>query len=151
MRKKILTLFATIILGAGMFNAVAVSQPVYAEGESTVCEKKLLWLFVPWYAGLTNADCSIKSPAEVGDTDGTNGLSTFIWTIVTNILYDLFMLADFLALGYIIYSGFLYMTSEGEPGKMTKAKDSLVRAITGFIIVLVATLAIAAIKSMLGI
>ncbi len=42
------------------------------------------------------------------------------------------------AVGYIIYGGYMYMISAGDPGKLKKAKDVLLYAVIGIVVVMVA-------------
>lgn len=100
------------------------------------CDKTLL-LFRPWYAGLTEgADCKIATPAQ-GDEDA---LQVMVWGIVTNILYDLFVLVGYLATGFIIYAGYLYLIARGESSSIEKAKKTLIGAISGLIIAILAAM-----------
>ncbi len=54
-------------------------------------------------------------------------------------IFDILLrIAGMIAVGYVIYGGFLYMTSQGEPDKTQKAKNTLLGAFIGLIIVLIA-------------
>ncbi len=46
--------------------------------------------------------------------------------------------AGVVAVGFIIYGAYLYVTSMGDPGKVKKAKQTLTYSIIGLIIVLLA-------------
>jgi hypothetical protein len=85
--------------------------------------------FPTWYRGLTKGDCSIKQPAS-----NSKGLSNFIWTIVLNIVEIGLVLAAYVAAGYIVYGGFLYITGAGEAQKITGAKNSILHAVIGLVI-----------------
>lgn len=89
--------------------------------------------FKAWYNTLTVVNkatnsCDIKSPSAVG------GLSIFIWTIVLNIIDDLLMAVGFASVGYIMWGGFRYMTSEGSSAGMARAKSQILNAIIGLVI-----------------
>ena len=85
--------------------------------------------FPTWYRGLTSgADCTIKSPGEVG------GLSNFIWKIALNILEILLQVVGYVSAAFIIYGGFLYLTSTGDPGKAAAARKTILNAIVGLVI-----------------
>lgn len=61
-------------------------------------------------------------------------LKPFIWTIVLNILFDIILAIGYLAIGFTIYSGYLYMSAQGEPGRLMRAKKSLSSAVIGTVI-----------------
>jgi hypothetical protein len=113
-------LFVTSIGGATL--TLATPQTTFA-----ACNDRLL-TFPAWFKGLTNGDCNIKSPEEVG------GLSTFIWTIALNVIELALQLVGYLAVGFIIRGGFKYMTAIGEAGEIEKAKTIIKNAVIGLII-----------------
>lgn len=97
----------------------------------------------PWYYGLTESDGkTIKTPTE--DT-----LPTFVAQIVLNVVNDLAMIAGFLVTGFIIYGGYLYMFSEGDPGKAAKGKTTIKSATIGAIITALASIIMNTISAIL--
>ena len=46
--------------------------------------------------------------------------------------------AGFVAVIFVIYGGFLYLTSQGEPDRTSSAKNTLMNAVIGLVIVLIA-------------
>ncbi|HSW77248.1 MAG TPA: pilin [Candidatus Chromulinivoraceae bacterium] len=104
----------------------AAPAPPTDSGTST-CSDTLL-TFPAWFKGLTDGSCNIKSPTDAG------GLSTFIWTIVLNIIEMCLQLVGYIAAGFIIRGGFKYMTSVGEPAEVAKAKKMMTDAIIGLIL-----------------
>ena len=147
--KKFLISLAIIMTGLfGVFSAT--STPVYAEGEGGGCEpgSTVFFALKPWYHNLTNSDCSIKNPSELKpdkeDTEGKNdkdstGMATFIWTIVLNILYDISVLVGYFTILMIAWGGYLYMFSRGDVGKAEKGKKTLISAIIGLVIAMLAS------------
>lgn len=138
------------ILGAIIVFSVAVSlvKPTVAvfaaEGDgkpattAEICEKKTFFGFKPWYAGLCkNADGDLKEVCaddEKGSCGSGIGLNTFVWMIVLNIIFDVSLGLGYIAVGMVIYGGYLYIMSQGDPGKMAKGKKTLMSAIIGVII-----------------
>lgn len=57
---------------------------------------------------------------------------------LSNILNAVYFWMGITAVGFIIYGGFMYMISAGDPGKVKKAKDVLLYAVIGIVVVLVA-------------
>ena len=103
------------------------ATPVYA-----ACGDPILGM-KPWYAGLVNGACEIENPSNDDE------LKNFITTIVGNVLSDLFVAVAYISIGFIIYSGFMYITSDGNPSKAAKAQKSLAGSIIGLIISVAAT------------
>lgn len=62
-----------------------------------------------------------------------------IWLIGLAGIDILLRIAAMVAIGYIIYAGFLYMTSNGEPDRAKGAKDTILNALIGLVITVVAT------------
>jgi len=111
-----------VATAGGATLAVATPSNAFA-----ACNDRLL-TFPAWYKGLTEADCTIKSPTAAG------GLPTFIWTIALNILEMMLQLVGYLAVGFLIRGGFKYMTSVGDPGETAKAKKIVMDAVIGLVI-----------------
>jgi len=125
MTKKIRNWIAALLFVAtagGATLSVAAPQAAFA-----ACNDQLL-TFPAWYKGLTDGDCNIKSPKDAG------GLSTFIWTIVLNIIEIGLQLVGYISVGFIIRGGFKYMTSVGEAAEMAKAKKIVMDAVIGLVI-----------------
>jgi len=136
MNKKIynwlLGLVFTISTGATftmIMPQAALARPITDPNPSPTssCTDTLL-TFPAWFKGLTDANCNIKSPTDAG------GLSTFIWTIVLNIIEMCLQLVGYIAAGFIIRGGFKYMTSIGEPAEVAKAKKMITDAIIGLVL-----------------
>ena len=107
---------------------VALPQATHAAPANN-CEKPLFGVVPPWYRGLTNADCTIKSPEA-----GENGLSIFIWKIVLNVIQMALVLASFIAVFFILYGGFLFITGGGVSAQVEKGRKSIFSAVIGLII-----------------
>lgn len=106
------------------------------------CEKTLLGLR-PWYHGLLDGNCELKTPQNDSE------VTPFVWKIILNILVDLFSIVGYLAIGFVIYGGYLYILSDGDPGKAAKGKKTITYAVTGIIISILASLIVNFILSVL--
>lgn len=115
------------------YNAFADDSNVLFDGESH-CEPMLG--MVPW-------DCGVKI------TDDQESLKTGPWIIATNVSGDITILTSYLALGYIIYGGYLYAFSGGEPSKAAAGKKTLTQAFIGLAISMSATAIMSTIRSIL--
>jgi hypothetical protein len=109
---------------------VATPQPTYAAAPVD-CETRIIGI-PPWYRGLTEIDstkdCAIVSPNDVG------GLSPFIWKIVLNVIEIGLVLAGWIALFFILYGGFLFITGGGNASQIEKARKSIFNAVIGLVI-----------------
>lgn len=95
----------------------------------------------PDFLGLTSWDCGLT-----GKTDSEGQLKKHIWLIASNIATDAAVVAAYLVLGYIIYGGYLYTFSGGDPGKAANGKKTLSQAFIGLAIVLSANLIMGTIR-----
>lgn len=122
-------LFAFLVVSP--FAIVATPQTTYAADPGN-CESRILGI-PPWYRGLTKTDstgdCAIKSPNEV-----VGGLSGFIWKIVLNLIEIGLILAGWIALFFIMYGAFLYITGGGNASQTEKARKSIFNAVIGLVI-----------------
>lgn len=118
-----------------------------AEAEVKVDEDKVkacgggeLLGFRPWYYGLLGENCEVRSPTsckpdEENCTKAGEELAEFIWQIVINVLIDVFMLGGIVALGFLIYGGYLYLRSGGDPNFAVKGRKTITAALVGLVIV----------------
>lgn len=123
----VITLSAIVL--AGSFTDTVAARPILPSpgGTTNSCNDTLL-TFPAWFKGLTDANCEIESPNAAG------GINVFIWTIVLNVIESMLQLVGYIAVGFIIRGGFKYMTSNGDPGEMAKAKKIIMDAIIGLVI-----------------
>jgi len=126
-----------IFAGAFVFLIAApvmtVVTPQTALAANHPCDNSRTILGLPfWYRGLTKTDstgdCAISSPEEAG------GLSPFIWKIVLNVIEIGLILAGWIALFFILYGGFLFITGGGNASQVEKARKSIFNAAIGLII-----------------
>lgn len=128
---KKIVLFLGIIAAISTTSNLISSNSVSARGFGS-CD--------PTFAGLVPWDC------QVGEMTNEDALVSNIATIATNILTDLTVIAAYLILGYVIYGGYLYMFSSGDPAKAMAGKKTLTQAFIGLAIVLSAYTIFSAIR-----
>ena len=100
----------------------------------------------PWYSGLTNNDCSLRSPGA-----DANSQANYIWKIALNIVDDLLQLIGYTTIGYIMYGGFLMMTSNGAPDKAARGRKTIMSAAIGLVIALASVALVNFISSKIGV
>lgn len=128
--KKTLIIFALLcsILG-GFLNTTSVMADTKGDCDNT-------FLGLPaWYDGLTE-NCEIKPPNK---DDNGDDLKKYIWTIVLNISALVLGVVGYLAVGFVVWGGFLYLTSTGDPGRAAKGRKTIVNALIGTVICVLAS------------
>jgi hypothetical protein len=105
----------------------------FAQTTGGKCAEKGIEIIPTWYHYI---DRSV-------DATGRCGLDfTFpddIGLILLAIVEILLRVGAIIAVGYIIYAGFMYMTSQGEPDKAKNAQQTITNAVVGLVIALLAT------------
>lgn len=96
------------------------------------------------FAGLVSWSCGVNISAGSQDS-----LKEGIWNIVANVAVDITIIAAYLVLGYVIYGGYLYTMSGGDPGKVANGKKTLTNAFIGLAIVLSANAIMGSIRIVL--
>ena len=145
MRKKFL---ACLIVIATTVVGLSILSPLQARAEEKKtafftpgdgCTRTFLG-FRPWYQGLPRGEAVNGSSLCVVGTPTEDQLPAFVWTIVLNVLADLFSVIGYLAIIFVIYGGFLFIMARGDPGKIAKGKKTLTTAVIGVAIAILATL-----------
>lgn len=145
--KKILTYFSvaiTMLMGVN----VLVPADVFAEDDknSGGCGNTSAFFSLrPWYYGQTeeiNGKCEVKKP-DSGD------LPKFVWSIVLNILYDVMIMVGYVAIVMIAWGGYLYMFSRGLPDRAERGKKTLIAAVAGLAVAMLASVIMNTIVSIL--
>lgn len=135
--KKLASFIISTVLCAVIGAATFPAGDTYAG----TCEKTFLGMR-PWYMGLTEekADstgattCVIKSPGGDGDS-----MAVFTWKIALNIISDITLMVGYVAIAFVVWGGYKYIMSNGEPGNVATAKKTIVNALIGLIIAILST------------
>ena len=102
---------------------------LFAAGQ---CPDKTFLGLLPWYHYLPlNANCEIQNFTILGTNSS-------IILILLAIIDDLLRIAGLVAFGFIIYGGIRYITSQGSPDQTSKAMSTILNAVGGLVIALVA-------------
>lgn len=130
-------LFATTIGGAAFATIPTAAQAAKCDGKNVI-------LTLPaWYRNLAEPDdkngCRIINPAEtpggsVGENRSQMSINKFIWTIVLNIVDMMLQIIGYIAVGFIIYGGFLFLTSAGSPDGAAKGRKTILNAVIGLVL-----------------
>lgn len=114
------------------------------------CSNSFLFL-TPWYQYLTlrpYPDCSVYFPNGNGLITASNWNE--IWLIGIALLDDLLKIAGAAAVVFIIYGGFRYLTSQGNPENTKAAWGTIFNALIGLIIAGVSITAVNYLGNQLG-
>ena len=142
--KKIIVAISLMIIGS---LGVSMTFPNTSFAESNKCDKKgRILTLKPWYDGLTQDNCSIKDIGSDADSQ-----ANFIWRVVLNIVDDLLQLIGYTTVGYIMYGGFLMMTSNGAPDKAAHGRKTIMSAAIGLVIALASVALVNFISSKIGV
>jgi len=103
------------------------------------CTKPRFFGLKPWYEYLNLVDDPVTGRCEVTGFNvlGRGDNSSFL-LIALAILDNLLIIAAWIAVGYIIYGGIVYMTSQGAPDRTGKGQQTIINALIGLAVALIA-------------
>ncbi|MBR3230818.1 hypothetical protein IKF73_02220 [Candidatus Saccharibacteria bacterium] len=82
--------------------------------------------------------CSSELPQTVREANGCEGSEDKLPSVVQAILNTVIGITGLVAVIFIIIGGIQYMTSTGDPNKIKKAKDTILYAVIGLAVVILA-------------
>lgn len=100
---------------------------------ATVCPGGGFLGLPTWYeylSGTTDSVTHLCTPQISGLMD--------IWLIVAAVIDILLRIAALVAVAFVIYGGFSYITSQGEPDKTSQARGTIISALVGLVIAVMA-------------
>ena len=138
--KNIIIAVSLVVLGAFGANIVI------SETSAAACPDGKIMTLKPWYDGLLDDNCAVRSPG-----DDANAQANFIWKIVLNVIEDLLQVVGYATTGYIMYGGFLIMTSNGSSDKVAHGRKTIMNAAIGLVVALSSVAVVSFISSNIGI
>ncbi len=130
MKRLVVYTLLVSVLCAGLFAPSAYAAK---------CPDQSILGFPAWFQGL---ECE-KDTVQITDMNQ-------IWIIVMNVVQWLIIAGGYVALYFIVWSGFKYITAAGDPQKITSAKNALTNAIIGLIIVLASVAIVRTVQASIG-
>jgi Ni,Fe-hydrogenase I cytochrome b subunit len=79
-----------------------------------------------------------KALIDSADDIGFNGPTTASNSTITNVLYPIYFWAGAIAVIIIIVAGFFFVTSHGDPSLVTRAKNAIIGAVIGLVVIFLA-------------
>lgn len=132
--KKIFSTFAYAVFIAAPIMTIAAPQTTFA---APSCENRILGMPV-WYRGLSTGSgtsCEVISPSDPSlGTDPNSRLGNFIWRVALNVIEMALVIVGYVALFFVLYGGFMYLTGGSVPGQIEKARLSILHAVIGLAI-----------------
>jgi hypothetical protein len=123
------TILASLTFGVAITSpspANAASMPPSPLTQFAACDPGVFFGFPTWYACLPK------------DADGHPKLTQLsdVWLIAFPLLESAIKLAAYVAVGFILWGGIRFIKSQGNPGEITSARDTIRDAIIGLAICL---------------
>jgi hypothetical protein len=116
------------------------------------CDQHDFFGLVPWYHYLTLTpakDANGNPYCDIGFTV-LNGNKSDIPLVIVAVVDDLLRIAGIVAVAYIIYGAIQYIASQGSPEQTARAQSTVINALVGLAIAIVAIVAVSFIGSSLG-
>ena len=114
---------------------------IFAAGDP--CQKHNFLGLVPWYQYLDYGPIENLTDNQAGQYCGINnftllGSDSDIPLILLAVVDDLIRVAGLIAVIFVIYGGIMYATSQGNPDQAAKAQSTIVNALIGLVLAVVA-------------
>ena len=132
--KRSLVYILAIFACVAVFGTVRVSA---ATTGGSPCSSGTFFGLPSWHKYLpgntyTNPDTGVSSC-----TPRIEGLND-VWKIVAAVIEILLRLSSLIAIGFVVYGGILYLISQGSPDKTKQALQTIISALVGLVISIVA-------------
>ena len=118
----------------------SVQAAVIEESVDSSCANSIFGLR-PWYRGIVTRDssgsCTIGKIAQ--DENGNTKLAGFVWVIILNLMYDASLVSSIVATGFVIWGGYKYIMSEGDPSRVMTGKKIITGAVIGLVLTISAS------------
>lgn len=95
---------------------------------------KILQIFADCAAGTPAAPEGKVRPCDIGVSDPITNANT----LVPNVLNTVYVWAGIIAVLIIVIAGFLYVTADGDSSQIKRAKDAILGAAVGLIVIIMA-------------
>lgn len=106
------------------------------------CTKHQFLGLVPWYQYLTVKQVNTGSTTICGvdsfNLIGINGGKSDLPLVALAVVDDLVRIAGMVAVGVVIYGGVQYATSQGNPEQTARAQSTIINALVGLIVAVIA-------------
>lgn len=125
--RMILVTVATMMLLGGLF----IAQPVEAQGTGLYNGR----FGLPKLVVCGNPPVELDPSPNIDPSTRHECTISDVFTTIRNLIQYLMILTIPMALGWFIYAGYLYITSQGDKGAVEKAKQVFRNVLIGYIII----------------
>jgi len=115
-------------VAVAMLLALPLAVPVVASAATTIQDKLCS----------SSDQLTVDSTGTCASTAGTTGADSTVNGIISTVINLFSVIVGVIAVVMIIYAGLRYITSGGDSAKITSAKNTIVYAIIGLIVVALA-------------
>jgi hypothetical protein len=133
-----------------------LTGPVFTNFAAACSKASFLGILQPWYQYLDMKTVTVTTSSgreyitcDVNSFNSLGGHSSFL-LIGLAILDDLIRIAALVAVGYVIYGGIQYVTSQGSPDATKKAQQTIINALIGVVLAVLAASIVAFIGNRFG-
>lgn len=120
-----------IFFNAGAVGAVGTGYDANFAALSSDCKGNSFFGLTPWYKYLEfDSSCNL---IPLSETEGV------IYLILLAIAELMLNIAGFLAVVFVLYGGFKFITSQGEPQNIANSRKVILNALIGLVIALLAS------------
>lgn len=141
--------FMTTSQIAALVATAAYSPSVAAAGKVAACAKPRFFGLIPWYEYLKpdGPNCDILSFQILPSGDK---VKSDIPLVLLAVVDDLLRLAGLITVGFVIYGAIQYILSQGNPDATARAQSTILNALIGLVIALVAVVGVNFVGKVLG-
>jgi len=154
MKKVLISAFVIMFGAVGLVAAMPVSAN--AAPASDCNSSANFFSFPTWYRGLATGS-DPDGQATPGNTDDNckfdpNGKNPgeIVFIIALNVIDIALRIVAIMAVGFVIYGGFRYIISRGEPQDTKNALDTILKAVIGLAIAMVSAIVVSFLVNRLG-
>ncbi|MDR0957042.1 MAG: pilin [Candidatus Nomurabacteria bacterium] len=143
--KKLSLTLAVISLVASVFSFAIPNIALAADCDLVGNNPNSNFLNFPtWYRGLVGEE----RPTSDGTVCEYHGsVANLVFTVALNIIDIVLRLGSIIAVGFVIFGGFKYITAQGDPGKAKEGRQTIMRALLGMLIAIVSSVAVSFVVS----
>jgi len=126
-------LFTLLIFSIGLLFSQFAIMNTNAYADADQCGSDHFMGLRAWYDGI-DAVCNGTQPSNPEE------IRIILWKIILNVVTMVLQIAGYVCVGFVIWGGYLYMLSSGDPGKVASGKKTITRALIGIVICVTASL-----------
>lgn len=147
-KQLFVALLSVFLFGLSTGRARAMSVSYLAGATTSPCQAQSFFGLVPWYKylQLDPATCDVKDFHLLPGA----GQHSDVLLVGLAIVDDLLRIAGLIAVGFVIYAAISFITSQGNPEDAARARGTVINALVGLVIALVAVVFVQFIGTKLG-